>query len=892
MEGFLSQMGSTSLDRRTLLGSIAAVTAALSLQGCAAHLDEVDDQPAESLADTSGTWVSFECNSKGCGGGPCINKVYLVDGVPLRQKTDDTHKDSPQFPQRRGCSRGRSMRHNVLGAHRLKYPMKRKNWSPDTPNGELRGVDEWERITWDEALDYVAEELRKVYDTYGPRAVLHAGYMGANTTYHLLGALGGYCWPQDTASCGSFALGPLTIGTDFTFTAGGAFGGMTVNDRRDLLNSETIVLYGCNPSWAAAGNSTYWYQQAKKAGAEIVYVGPDYNVTASTLQARWIPVRPGTDGAFLLAVAYEMITKDDPDTNPLIDWDYLDRCTIGFYEGNMPQDAESDENFRGYVLGDYDGIPKTPEWATEICGTPVEDIEWYANTMRKDRKVAIHFSYAGGRTNDSEDYHQLHMTIGAMGGHFGKSGHACGLGAYLWMAGNEGPLLINPGGAKADGSPLSTFTMCPIDEPIPAYNMWQAILDGKYYYCGNTALSNGTLDTIAAGEWRDIDIHLVWYEFHGAEKTPDLNKQIDVLRKVDFVVSQDYTFSTSAKYADIILPVTSKWEQYVPAYGGDREGFKVPSRVMEPLFETRTDQEITSDLMERMGIDSTQYFPCSEKDKYFYALAGATIIEPDGVTVSPLVTITAEDAENWGVEWPEQEGKIGLSELIEQGSYQIQLSDDDNYGYIGYAAYREDPEGNPRPSASGKQEIYCQAKADKLNSVKLSADRVIKPYPTYFPARSGYESSFASWETKERGPLPYQMFTPHYLGRCHNDLDQMKQVREAFISPGIINAQDAAEKGIVDGDTVVFFNDNGRVLRIAYVSNCIMPGCVALPHGGLIDFDEENGVDRGGNENVLIGKAHGTFPLTGYNTTLINFEKYDGEPLASRSDLTIVTPEV
>ena len=171
-------------------------------------------------------------------------------------------------------------------------------------------------------------------------------------------------------------------------------------------------------------------------------------------------------------------------------------------------------------------------------------------------------------------------------------------------------------------------------------------------------------------------------------------------------------------------------------------------------------------------------------------------------------------------------------------------------------------------------------------------DRVIKPYPTYYPAHSGYESSFADWETKTKGEYPFQMFTPHYIGRCHNDLTQMKQVREAFISPGFINAQDAEEKGIKDGDTVLFYNDNGKVLRIASVSNCIMPGCVSLPHGGWVDFDEESGIDRGGNENVLIGHSRGTFPLTGYNTTLINFEKYDGEPLAPYHELTVTTPEV
>ena len=71
------------------------------------------------------------------------------------------------IPKQRGCARGRSQRRQVFGADRLKYPMKRKNWAPGGGKKELRGRDEWVRISWDEALDIVASELKRIKENYG-----------------------------------------------------------------------------------------------------------------------------------------------------------------------------------------------------------------------------------------------------------------------------------------------------------------------------------------------------------------------------------------------------------------------------------------------------------------------------------------------------------------------------------------------------------------------------------------------------------------------------------------------------------------------------------------------------------------------------------------------------
>jgi anaerobic dimethyl sulfoxide reductase subunit A len=153
----------TALSRRSFLKWSAALggTAALA-GGLNFGLKKV--AAAVQTADTNGTWVPVACWHN-CGG-RCLNVALVQDGVVIRQKTDDTHPDSPDFPQQRGCARGRSQRHQVFGADRIKYPMKRKNWAPGGGTKELRGIDEWVRITWDEALDIVASELKRIKDTY------------------------------------------------------------------------------------------------------------------------------------------------------------------------------------------------------------------------------------------------------------------------------------------------------------------------------------------------------------------------------------------------------------------------------------------------------------------------------------------------------------------------------------------------------------------------------------------------------------------------------------------------------------------------------------------------------------------------------------------------------
>jgi anaerobic dimethyl sulfoxide reductase subunit A len=243
-----------------------------------------------------------------------------------------------------------------------------------------------------------------------------------------------------------------------------------------------------------------------------------------------------------------------------------------------------------------------------------------------------------------------------------------------------------------------------------------------------------------------------------------------------------------------------------------------------------------------------------------------------------LVTVTQEDIDAWGVQYEPHEGLIGLNELLEQGIYQVERAENDGKGWIGYKDYVDNPEKYPRATASGKIEIYCQVKADLLNQTGLSSD-VIKPYPHYIKPVEGYEASFTDWEAKTKGEYDLQAYQPHYLRRAHTTFDNLPWLQEAFENPVFMNADDAKSRGIANGDTVLVSSKWGKVLRHASLLESVMPGTIGVPHGVRVDIDEATGIDKGGNENVLLGPVHSNFlpHLCGYNTNLVKVEKYSEE---------------
>ena len=863
---YLERLAEASQMTRRDFTKVAAATTALvafGLSGCSTATvqssgatptsEEMLAKAAQNTADVSrdlitGEWIPAACWHN-CGG-RCVNKVLVRDGIVIRQKTDDSVEDTVDNPQQRGCVRGRSQRMQVFGADRIKYPMKRKGWSPDAPNGQLRGKDEWERVSWDEAIGYIADELKKAYDTYGPRSVLNCAAKGFPT---VLNALGGACNVTDTTSCGTLSNGhAVKMGLGFLNWF------FVVNDRYDLKNAEYIVLHGANPAWTAAGMPINNYLQAKKAGAKYVVVGPFKNASAVTLDAKWIPVKPATDLAFVMAVAYEMMAMDEAGGN-VVDWDFVHKYTVGMDAESMPEGAATPENYKAYLKGEYDGTPKTAEWASAICGTPVEDIRWFAEICGKNHATMLLHGFAPVRAVGSEDFTQAFTALGALGGHFGKPGHACG-GIREQTSGNDGMTLVSAGDAGLPEGPTPT-----IYDPIPGVTVWQNILDKKYRYVGTMYAE------LAPGEDRDLDIHVICFEASGTMRTtPNTMKAIEAVRSVDFVFSSQYTMNTQALYADIVLPATTEWETPGAFPNANRETLIMYRQVIPPIYEAKSDFEIAKLLAEKLGLDTAELFPIDEKQQFMNKILGATYMDPT-YQPQPLIKVTDDDLKQWGCVGEAHDGVVTLAEMCENGVYHVPRQEGDSYGFIGYMQYIMDPEANPVTSASDKIEIYSQAKADEFNAPGAPGVEPVKAYPTYRATPRGIDTLSDEY--------PFMGYNPHYYRRTHSCLDNGLWNREAWISPIYINPADAAAKGIADGDTVVVSSPAGKVLRPATLLESVMPGVITIPHGAWVDMDENDEYDTGGCDNVLIGSEVSSSYVSGYNNINVNVEKYAGTPL-------------
>ncbi len=836
----------SKFSRRGFLAAAAAVA------GFSAFRLHASPQKHEKLDEER--WVNAACWHN-CGG-RCVNKVLIASGVIVRQKTDDTHADSTVYPQQRACVKGRSLRRYVLSLDRLKYPMKRAHWKPGGGDRTLRGRDEWVRISWDEALDLVAAEMKRVKAEAGCRSIFLNSWTEYNEYHRVMALFGGYTGGWGTCSYGNWTLTPQTVGL------GNSGGHRSANDRLDFLNCGTVVMFGCNTVWSASGMTPHTLITARKNGTRFIGIDPFYNETYAVLEADWIPVRPGTDTALLLAVAHTLITEDRPESNPLIDWEFLNKASVGFDAASMPEGAKPEDNFKDYVLGVSDGTAKDAVWAEAICGVPAGRIKRLAAEIGMKNSVALLASWGVCRVNNSDNFPQLLMTVGAMTGHMGKPGHMTGSCSHI-TAGNHGYRLVTPGSDGLD------WVENPVNDYINDSQTWDAILGRPYNYTGYG--SHGV-------EWkpcqtRTADIRMI---FHGSgnrlESLPHMRKGIEAHRSVEFVVSAATVMSMGARYSDIILPVNTYWERYGGLTWSNRETVIVYSQVMDSMYESMDDQWIVSELAKRLGINVKDIYPHDRKQQFFNMVAGAKVISEKGPAggYEPLCTITHDDIQAWGVQGTPQQGRIAIEELMRRGVYQVERYAGDPYSYIAYENFRKDPSKYPLATQTGKLEIYSRELARKITAMNYST---VPPIPKYIPPLEGYEQSFQDWPRGVKGAYPYQLITVRYIKRVHNVMDNVDWLSEAFSSPVYINSADAEKEGIKDGDEIMISSRFGSSLRTAVPTGRIMPGCMLMLHGSSTDYDEEAAISRGGGDNILFGDVVTGQGTTGYNSLLVKVSR-------------------
>ena len=504
-----------------------------------------------AIAKHGETIVTSTCGHN-CGG-RCVVNAHVSDGRIVHISTD-ARRWNPEHPPLPACARGVGQIERTYHPDRLKYPMRRTG---------PRGSGQYERITWDQALDTVAQHMLRIRETHGNAAILDASRTGSQSMLHgrvaaqrFLNMFGGCTdlWSNMSAEAEVFSV-RITYGEKDYKSAG--------REPTDFINSKLILMWGWSPGDGTFGTGTMQYlKHAKKHGTRIVCVDPRITMTSRKLADEHVFIRPSTDAAALIAMAYVIVSEN------LHDQAYCDRYIHGFDEGEIPAGA----SYRSYLLGLNDGQPKTPEWASAITGIPAETIRRLAIEFASTKPAAIQAGYAAGRTVFGEQFHRAAYALAAITGNVGISG------------GNSG---VSNGATGRAGIKSLPIGKNPIDSKVAS----PLLAD---------LLARGTEGGYPA------DIRMI-YSSGGDlfNQCPNAGKIAASLDKVEFIVAQDHFLTPTARLADIVLPATTFWERndvHTPWAGAGHYAIYM-RQAIEPMYECRNDIDIFDDLSRRVGIN-------------------------------------------------------------------------------------------------------------------------------------------------------------------------------------------------------------------------------------------------------------------------------------------------
>jgi anaerobic dimethyl sulfoxide reductase subunit A len=565
----------------------------------------------------------------------------------------------------------------------------------------------------------------------------------------------------------------------------------TGNTRDDLLNSRLIVMWGWNPSVTIQNTNTAWYlAQAREAGIRIVSVDPRYTESNATFSDQWIPIIPGTDAAMLIAMAYVIIKEN------LQDQQFLDTCTIGFGQ------------FRHYVLGLEDGIPKSPVWAEAITGVPTDVIVNLAVEYATAKPAALIAGIGPGRTAYGEQYHRAAMVLAAMTGNVGIHGGSSG--GRSWPTAGPTAYFSLGRGLRPPRNPVEADAP-PRKNALPGFGI--AMRRGQV----NTArMSDAILHGKAGGYPADYKLlYLVDTDY--PNQYLNVNKAVRALKKLEFVVVFEQFMTPGARFADLLLPTCTSLEKNDIALDGATGFYGYMNKTIGPPGEAKSHLQIGVELAARLGIPD---FSDRTEDEWLREIVKGSRDIADYDTFK------------------------------KNGIHKLRMSEP----FVAFEAQIDDPANNPFPTPSGKIEIYSQRLADM-------DDPQIPPIPKYIEAWEGRNDLLAR-------KYPLQLITTHIMRRAHSQYDNLPWLRDLQPQVVWINSDDAEARGIKDGDMVRVFNDRGEMIIPARITERIMPGVVDVPQGAWYDPDEK-GVDRGGCCNVLTRDEHSPGGAYCSNTALV-----------------------
>lgn len=814
-------------------------------------------------------------------GGPCF--VHVKDGKILRITPIDFDETDPGpwtieargktfTPPRKTtiAPHGLAWKSLVYSRDRMLYPMRRVDFDP---NGERRpenrGKSGYVRISWDEALDLIAAEIKRVKRDYGVSAITfnhpshqtwgNIGYWDS-ALYRFANAVGHTKMQHNPDSWEGWFWGAAHH-WGYTMRLGMPELYGTVEDL--LKDAELVVFWSSDPESTnglyAAHEGSVRRQWLKDLGIPTVHIDPFLNATAAFVGGKWIAPRPGTDTALALAIAHVWIAEG------LYDKRFVAERTIGF------------EAWTRYVMGEEDGVPKTPQWQEAETGVPAREALALAREWGRKRTYLAAGGWGGGfggacRNRTGHQWARAMVCLAAMQG-FGRPGVNFGnlqsgtpIDTSFYFPG------YGEGGISGDlmntGSAISLYQRMPhlvsMNTPmqqIPRMQLPEAIINGKAegYPRDGRSLEGQFLPLRypAPGQQR---IRL-FYRYGGSNfaTMPDSNRYVAMYQSpsLELVVNQSIWFEGEAKFADLILPVCTNFERWDISEWSGVSGFahhlqtQLNSRVIvlqhkciEPLGESKPDYRIFLELAQRLGLGAYYSEGMSDLDWVQRMFMASDLPK-----------------------------KISWKQFLQKGYYIVPPPPERLRAPVAFRWFYEGrkkdvPEPHPLPCEyKGNYLEGLQTPSGKFEFECTTLKRLDPPDKERPPVLHFVRSDEDIAERRAR-TYPLQLISSHprYSFHTHcdgkdsfvNDIDDHRMLVDGdYYWILRINPVDAKARGLRGGSLVKVFNERGAVICAAQVTERVRPGVV---HGYESSARYESigepgrSADRGGTMNVLTPK--------------------------------------
>jgi len=742
----------------------------------------------------------------------------------------------------------------IYNPSRIRYPMVRLEWLKNRHNGDrkTRGDNRFVRLTWDAALDLFHEELERVQREHGPSG-LYAGATGWRQTgqvhscgNHMQRAVGMH--GNFVKKVGDYSTGagqvilPYVLGSTEVYSQGTSWPLI-------LEHSKTVVLWGndltknLQVGWNCETHESFAYleqlkQKVEDGSIRVISVDPVRTKTQHHLGCEQRYVNPMTDVAFMLGIAHTLYNED------LYDREFIKSYALGF------------DDFIDYVQGKGDdGEEKTPEWAAEICGVEADEIREFARLMAGDRTQLL-FGWAIQRQQHGEQPYWMGAVMAAMLGQIGLPGGGISYGHHYSSIG------VPESGASAPGA-------------------YPRNVDAGKKPEHESEDFKGASSTIPVARWIDAILKPgETLEYNGSEVTfPDIrmcvfsgcnpwhhhqdhNRMKKAFHNLESVVTIDYSWNATCRFSDLVLPACTQFERNdIDIYGTySNRGVIAMKKLVDPLFHSRSDFDIFTDLCRRFGRDEEYrrgldemgwvrklYNDCREDNKTFQPATGGHDTDsgmPDFDTFWEDGYVDFGSGENW----------------------------------VRHADFRKEPE----VSALGTPSGFIEISSRKIGRYDYDDCR---SHPTWMEK----DERSHGGPNSDRFPLWLQSVHPDK--RLHSQMCESEELRATYAVQGreplYIGPEDAQQRGIEDGDLVRVFNDRGQLLAGAVVSDNYPTGVIRLQEGAWYGpvGPEIGALDTYGDPNTLTLDV-GTSQLAqapSPNTCVVEIERFEGEAPAVTS---------